>query len=140
MLLSFASCKKIAEVGDVTVVVENGEGKYEVYKTYLENVKNKTEGAFGVLENLQEREDDPLHLVCENGTYGAFITEIGSIKENASEGAYIMIYTSVASDSYPDAPTVTYGDALLYSAGVGANMLTVEAGTILLFRLEVYSA
>ena len=141
MLLPLASCKKkIAEEGDVTVVVEDTNGNYEVYMTYLENVENKNEGALGVLENLKNREENPLHLVYQSSSYGAFITEIGSIKQDETAGAYIMVYTSAEIDSYVDAPTVNYGEALLFSSGVGVNLMTVEAGCVILFRLEVYSA
>ena len=139
ILFTLASCNKsIAEEGDVTVVVENADGKHEVYMTYLENVENKGNGALGVLENLKSREENPLHLVYQNGAFGAFITEIGSIKQDESSGAYVMAYTSVETDSYADAPTVKYKEAVLYSSGVGVNTMTVKAGTIILFRLEVY--
>ena len=141
MLLPLASCKKkIAEEGDVTVVVEDEKGNYEVYMTYLQKVENKNNGALGVLENLKNREENPLHLVYDNGVYGAFITEIGSIKQDAASGAYVMVYTSYELDSYVGAPTVNYGEAQLFSSGVGVNLMTVEAGCVLLFRLEVYSA
>ncbi len=141
MLLPLASCKKkIAEEGNVTVVVEDEKGNYEVYMTYLETVENKDRGALGVLENLKNREENPLHLVYQSGSYGAFITEIGSIKQDESAGAYIMVYTSAETDSYVGAPTVSYGEALLFSSGVGVNLMAVEAGCVILFRLEVYSA
>ena len=52
-LLSVTSCGiifgDVAEQGDITVVVENTNGSFEVYKTYLENVENKSEGAKGVI-------------------------------------------------------------------------------------------
>ena len=139
-LLSFASCAgKVAEEGNVTVVVESEDGKYEVYKTYLEEIENKTDGALAVIKHLSEREENPLHLVYSDGSYGAYITEIGSIKEDPTSGKYVMIYTTTETDSYADAPTVTYGEALLFSSGVGINLLSVEAGTIILFRVETFS-
>ena len=122
-LLSFASCAgKVAEEGNVTVVVESEDGKYEVYKTYLEEIEDKTDGALSVIKHLSEREDNPLHLVCSNGSYGAYITEIGSIKEDSSVGEYVMIYTSTETDSYAEAPTVTWGDALLYQSGPAGSL------------------
>ena len=140
VLLSLSSCgSTVAEKGDVTVVVEVAEGEYEVYKTYLENVENKSNGALGVLENLRDRENDPLHLVYSESTYGAFVTEIGSIKEDAAAGAYVMVYTSVQADSYEGAPVVNYEDTELYSAGLGISTMTVNSGTVILFRIEVYS-
>ena len=128
---------KVAEEGDVTVVVESGDGSFEVYKTYLESVENKNEGAKGVIENLRDREENPLNLVMEDSTYGAFVTEIGSIKQ--ADGAYVMVYTSVKSDSYEGAPSVEYDGMTLYQSGVGLSGMSVSAGTVILFRLESYS-
>ena len=92
-LLMLSSCSlfgSVADEGGVTVVIENGES-YEVYTISLEKVENKSEGAWGVLEAMAEREKNPLHLVKENGGYGAFITEIGGIKQDAFVGAYVMV-------------------------------------------------
>ena len=140
LMLTFTSCmKKVGEEGDVTVIVETANGEYEVYKTYLENVENKSNGVLGVLENLAAREENPLHIVYSESAYGAYITEIGSIKEDSASAAYVMVYTSIAADSYEGAATVTYEETLLYSSGVGVSMLSANAGTIILFRLEVYS-
>ena len=128
----------VANQGDVTVIVESSDGTYEVYKTYLENVENKNDGGLGILENLEAREENPLNLKLENGAYGAFIEEIGSIKQNELNGEYIMFYTSLESDSYLGAPSVEYEGVTLYQSGVGINSITVEPGSVILFRLEKY--
>ena len=125
----------VASAGDVTVVIENTDGTYDVYQTYLESVQNKSEGAKGVLEHLNQR-NDGLYLVMEDSTYGAFITEIGSIKQG--DGAYVMVYTSLESDSYAGAPTVEYEGITLYQSGVGLSGMTVDSGIIILFRLGSY--
>lgn len=140
LLASMVSCNLIfgdvADEGDVTVVVEGSDGNFEVYKTYLENVVNKEEGAKGVVENLRDRKDKPLHLEMVDSTYGAYVSEIGSIKEDSTEKKYVIVYTSVATDSYEGAPTVEYEGTTLYQAGLGLSGMKVEAGTIILFRLE----
>ena len=128
----------VAEQGDVTVVVENTDGTYQVYKTYLENVENKEEGAKGVIEHLHVREDNPLSLEMVDGSYGAYVKAIGNIEENPADGAYVMVYTSVEADSYDSAPTVEYEGVTLYQAGLGLSGMTVESGTVILFRLEKY--
>ena len=69
-------------------------------------------------------------------TYGAYVSEIGSIKEDSTEKKYVIVYTSVASDSYEGAPTTEYDGTTLYQAGLGLSGMKVEAGTIILFRLE----
>lgn len=139
VLLAFSSCgAMVAEKGDVTVVIEVADGEYEVYKTYLENVENKKNGALGVLESLRDREENPLHLVYSDSGYGAFITEIGSIKQNEAVGEYVVSYTSVETDSYAGAPTREYEGMTLFSSGVGVSSMTVNEGTVILFRITVY--
>lgn len=127
----------VAGEGDVTVVVEAADGSYEVYKTYLESVENKSEGAKGVIEHLNQGKDK-LHLVMVDSTYGAYVSEIGSIKQNEANSEYVIIYTSVASDSYEGAPSIDYDGTTLYSSGVGLSGMTVEPGTVILFRIVKY--
>lgn len=141
MALALASCGAfsifgdVAEEGDVTVVVETADGSFEIYETSLESVENKEEGVKGVLENLCDREENPLHLVTDATN---FVTEIGSIKQDAASSAYVMIYTSLESDSYAGAPTVQYEGMTLYQSGFGIGDMTVKAGSVIFFRLEVY--
>ena len=141
LLFGLCSCNLIwgdvAEEGDVTVVVEAADGSFEVYKTYLESVTNKTEGAKGVVEHLNTREENSLYLEMTDSTYGAYVSAIGSIKEDFTAKKYVIVYTSVASDSYEGAPTFDYEGTTLYQAGVGLSSMNVESGTIVLFRLEV---
>lgn len=125
----------VADQGDFTVVVENVDGSYEVHKTYLEEVENKKEGAKGVVEHLNKG-DDGLYLEMVDSTYGAYVSAISSIKESASEKMYVIVYTSVATDSYEGAPTVQYEGMTLYQAGVGLSTMTVNEGGVILFRLE----
>ena len=47
-----------------------------------------------------------------------------------------MVYTSVASDGYDGGATVDYNGTIMHMAGVGLSGMSVEAGTIILFRLE----
>ncbi len=125
----------VADKGDFTVVIENADGSYEIYKTYLESVENKKEGAKGVIEHLNKG-DDGLYLNMVDSTYGAYVSAIGSIKESAADKMYVIVYTSVAADSYEGAPTVQYDGMTLYQAGVGLSMMTVKEGGVILFRLE----
>lgn len=139
-IATLCSCEllfgKVADKGDVTVVVENADGDYLVYECMLDNLKNKTEGAKGVIEHLREREENPLTVTMVDSTYGAYVSAIGSIKENYAENLYVIVYTSVASDSYDGAPTVDYKGITMYQAGVGLSGMSVEEGTVILFRLE----
>lgn len=140
VVMAMTSCSllwgEVAEGGDVTVVIENADGTYEVYKTYLEEVENKQEGAKGVIEHLSERENNPLYLEMVDSTYGAYVSAIGSIKENGESFTYVVVYTSVATDSYDGAPTLDYEGITMHQAGLGLSGMSVEAGTVILFRLE----
>lgn len=142
-LMALCSCNyfagDVAEQGDVTVVIENADGSFGVYKTYLENVENKSQGAVGIIENLRDREKNPLSVEMNDTGYGPFVTSIGSLKASDSDKTYIAFYTSLASDSYEGAPTLTYDGTTLYYSGFGLNGMTVAAGTIILFKLESYS-
>ena len=138
-LFALTSCDilfgDVADEGNVTVAVENSDGTYDVFKTNLDKVENKNEGAKGVIEHLNSGEDG-LYLEMVDSTYGAYVSAIGNIRESLADKMYVIVYTSVAADSYEGAPTVQYEGVTLYQAGVGLSGMNVEEGTIILFRLE----
>lgn len=135
--LCLASCtKRIEEKGDVTLIVEDENGDYEVYMTYLENVEHRHEGLLAVIKNLHSRPRDPMHVNYTDDTRNPRICEIGSLKEDVDAGKRIVFYTSVETDSYYGAATHNYGETLLHLSGVGVNMATVTEGAVFLFRLE----
>ena len=139
MTLLLFSCDlfsaSVDNAGSVTVVVENTDGSYDVFEAALDAVENKEEGAKGILEHLKES-NDRFYLEMTESTYGAYVTAIGNIRESSSEGLYVMVYTSVSSDSYEGAPTADYKGTTLYQSGVGLSGMKVEAGTVILFKLE----
>ena len=126
----------VASFGEATVVVENVDGSYDAFEVNLATVMNKKEGAKGVIEHLNQR-NDRLYLEMIDSTYGAYVSAIGSIKESYADKKYVIVYTSVAADAYEGAPTIQYEGTTLYQAGVGLSGMSVEDGTIILFRLEV---
>ena len=140
VMLGLCSCNaffgRVDENGDVTVVIENVDGSYDVFEADLENVENKEEGAKGVVEYLGARKNNKLGYEMTESTYGAYISKVGSISEDASSGLYIIVYTSNARDSYDGSPTIDYNGTTLYQAGMGLSGMSVEEGTIILFRLE----
>ena len=142
IIISLTSCSlffgEVADEGSVTIVVESEKGSYTVYEAELNKVENKSEGTKGLIEYLSNLDENPLYLEMQNGTYGAYVTAIGDIKENGAEGKYVMIYTSVASDSYEGASTVDYNGTTLYQSGLGLSGMSIADGTTILFRLEKY--
>lgn len=139
VLTVFTSCDllfgKVDDSGNFTVAVENTDGSYDVFKANLEEIENNKEGAKGVVEHLS-KEDDGLYLEMVDSTYGAYVSAIGSIRESNADKMYVIVYTSVASDSYDGAPTLQYEGITLYQAGVGLSGMSVSEGGIILFRLE----
>ena len=138
-LLALTSCENIfgsvEDSGKVTVVVEEADGSFSKFDLDLSLLENKSEGGKGVLEHLSQQKDG-LYLEMVDSSYGAYVVAIGNIKENLSEGLYVMCYTSAKADSYEGAPTIQYSDRTLYMSGVGLSFMTVEAGGVILFRLE----
>lgn len=139
VLAVFTSCDllfgKVDDSGNFTVVVENSDGSFDVFKTNLEEIENNKEGAKGVIEHLNSR-NDRLYLEMVDSTYGAYVSAIGSIRESTADKMYVIVYTSVATDSYDGAPTIQYDGVTLYQAGVGLSGMSVNEGGIILFRLE----
>ena len=140
VLCVLASCGQVGEAGDVTVVIENRDGEYKVYKTYLENVENKKNGAVGVIENLMAREENPISADIVSSTYGAYVNSIGDIVPDSSKNEYVGVYTSCEADfsTYEGVNTIYYEDVTLKTSGVGLSFMKVEAGTVILFRIETY--
>ena len=138
MLFCLVSCfaTTVGESGDVTFVIENRDGSYEVYKIYLEDVENKDKGALGVLESLKERDNNPLSVDMS----GTWMNSIGSLIPDSESREYIAIYTSLEKDfgTGDFAATLEYDGVTLTMAGVGIELMSAEQGTVILFRIETW--
>ena len=142
IIITLTSCSllfgEVADEGSVSIIVESENGSYTAYEAELKRVENKSEGAKGLIEYLSALDENALYLEMQDGAYGAYVSAIGDIRENGAEGKYVIIYTSVASDSYEGAPTVQYNGTTLYQSGLGLSGMSIEDGTIILFRVEKY--
>ncbi len=132
--LVFVGCQKeeVSETGFCTVVIE-GEPATE-YRINLDEVTG-TDGLLSVLEYLKAEEG--LSYVAEAG----FLTEVGALKQDATAGKYVYIWTSVEKDFDVSAyaSTKTYGDLTLTSSGVGAKDMTVTDGATIYIGLYSWS-
>ena len=142
-VLAFAlvSCTgSFEETGDISVVIENTDGEYTVYKVYLEDVKNKDEGVVGILENLKEREENSLAVDMSSSQYGAYINSIGGLIPDAAKNEFISVYTSLEADfgTWDGVGTVEYEGTTLKASGLGLSSMSVASGMIVLFRVESY--
>ena len=146
-LVFLASCAggNVASSGTATVVIETGaEGdeKYQTYSVDLSKLQNRNEGALSLLEYIASLEGSTLYYNVQwGGGYGAYITAIGSLSPNPMS-EYIAVYTSEEKDfAVPDAymptvSTVAYGEMTLTYSGVGISTMTINDGTVVLFRLQ----
>jgi hypothetical protein len=137
MLFALASCgATVGEQGDVTFVIENRDGTYSTYKMYLEDVENKDKGALGVIESLNSRENNPLP-VDMNGTW---MNSIGTLIPDSSKNEFISIYTSLARDMgvWDGVLSLEYEGVTLTQSNFGIDGMSVEKGTVILFRIETW--
>ena len=128
--LVFVGCQqeKTSEKGFCTIVLE-GDPATE-YPVNLDKVTG-TNGLLAVLDYLKE---------TEGLTYtesAGMLTEVGTVKQDATAGKYVYIWTSVEKDFDVTvyASTKTYGDATLTSSGVGAKDMTLTDGAIIYIGL-----
>lgn len=130
----------LGERGDVSVVVENRDGTYDVYKAYLEDVENKDEGVYGIIQLLMAREKNPLTADIVGSDYGAYVNSIGSLTPDTAKNEYVSIYTSLEKDfgTWEPVGVIEYEGITLKSSGVGLTSMSAEEGTIVLFRIETY--
>ena len=127
-LCAFVGCGKTQDVkGSCTVVV--GENPEKVYTVPLDGLV-VDKGLMSVMDYLKEKEG--LSYTSNDTGYGAYLTSVGALKENAAESTYMYIYTSVEKDFDVSAMATTkdYKGTTLTSAGVGATSMTVEDGAI----------
>ena len=140
MMVGLVSCgAEVAEEGDVSIVIENRDGTYDVYKAYLEDVTNKEEGVYGVISFLMEREENPLAADIVDSTYGAFVNSIGSLIPDAEKKEYVCLYTSLEKDfgTFDGVQTLEYEGKTLKTSGFGLTSMSIEKGTVILFRIEI---
>ncbi len=132
-MFAFTACTDDKGKGDVTVVIAR-DGDYKEY--YVDASKVEGDGALAALEYLKDNKG--LNLVTENGSYGAYITEIGDLKPDSSKNEFISIYTSVEKDFDVSeyATTVKYDGRTLTSSGLGITSMSVEEDAIIYFEIQ----
>lgn len=136
LLLAFSAlvgCQPQNVSGYATVAVGGDEeftvdlGKVEI-----------TDGAMSILEYLKN--EGELDYEATDGAYGAYLTKVGSIEENATGGKYVGIWTSVEEDFDVSAYATTkeYKGKTLTSAGVGISQMTITDGAVIYIDYIVY--
>ena len=137
MIVGLASCgATVGEEGDVTFVIENRDGTYDVYKMYLEDVEDKDRGALGVIDSLNKRENNPLPVDMS----GTWMNSIGSLTPDGTKNEYVALYTSLERDqgTWDGVGSVEYEGMTLVASNFGIDGMSVEKGTVILFRIETW--
>lgn len=95
--------------------------------------------AIDVLEYLKEKEG--LTYVAQDSEYGAFLTEVLTLKQAENYNPYISLYTSVQADQMTEGEgieAVEYEGVKLYPSSKGISSMTVEKGCIIYITLISY--
>ena len=128
--LVFVGCQQeeTSEKGFCTIVLEGNPATE--YSVNLDKVTG-TNGLLAVLDYLKETEG-----LAYTESAG-MLTEVGTLKQDATAGKYVYIWTSVEKDFDVTvyASTKTYGDVTLTSSGVGAKDMTLTDGAIIYIGL-----
>ena len=133
-LASFVACKPESDPeGEITLVIA-GETT-EVFTVGISEI----EGEKNVLTLVEHLKNEGV-LDYKTDSTGYF-TEIGSVKQNPSEGKYVGIWTSVESD-FDEASIYTttkiYEGVTVKSSAVGAKDMTLKDGAVIYFSYLIY--
>ena len=136
-LFSFVSCNKGGSIppameGDTITVVVAGEVIVE-YTVPL----NKITGNNGLVSVLDYLEGIS---AIDYEIDGTMLSKVGELENDAAEGEWIYVYTTVTDDIDVSqyAMTVEYKGVSITSAGVGAQELSLEKDAIIYIGLIVY--
>ena len=131
-LTAFTACNGSDPEGEVTLVVAG-----DVTEVFTVGI-SEIEGEKNVLALVEYLNNKGLLDYKTDAT--GFFTEIGSVKQNADEGKYVGIWTSVEEDFDVSqyATTKEYKGKTLTSSGVGAKDMTLKDGAIIYFSYIIW--
>lgn len=131
-LTAFTACNGSDPEGEVTLVVAG-----DVTEVFTVGI-SEIEGEKNVLSLVMHLKDEG-KLDCVVDSSG-FFKEIGSVKENADEGKYVGIWTSVEADFDVSewATTKEYEGKTLTSSGFGAKDMSLKDGAIIYFSYIIW--
>lgn len=118
------------------VIYEKDDAPCTVMSVKIEDLEDAT--VITMFNYLKENED--LHLVSGDGEWGAYVDEIGNIKNDSAAGSYLYFYTTVESDFDTSAyvQTIKVGGHDLTSSGVGVGEMKLESKCIIYVGLITY--
>jgi hypothetical protein len=125
---------------EAILVLEAKDGQRTEYKIDLNEVSDKSKGAYSLVLFASEKYDFPVD--AGDGPFGAYLNSVGPVTPDAASGEYVALFTSVEKDfqvptaDFPLVGETTYNGVTLKSAGVGITSMSVEDGTIILIKVE----
>lgn len=129
-----AETSNVVEVGNqssgkIVKIVVGGTNE-KVYSVDFSGIEIK-EGALSVFKYLEDA--GKLSYEADDTGFGAFLTEVGELKQDAATQTYIYLYTSVEADFDTSAYKTekNWNGMTLVSAGVGLTSMTVENGAVI---------
>ncbi len=120
--------------GQVTVVIAGAEEK--AYTIDLGTVEI-TEGALSLVKHLNATQG------LEYEMNGTMLKKIGSLKEDASTGTYVYLWTNVEKDfdvSEGAPENKTWNGHALTPSGVGISDMTVKDGAVIYISTTVFGS
>lgn len=135
------ACAPDGEVtGDkMTLVLTDGGDYTQVFEVDLNQMSyNENTGLMNVVESLKLQ--GKLTYTATDGGYGAYLTQIGELTEDASAHRSIYIYTSVEKDIDVSqyATCFTYEGKEYVNSGVGASEMTITDGCVIIITYTVW--
>ncbi len=120
--------------GTASLIITTDTDELTTYTVSLEKLEDAT--AVSLLEYLVDTQE--LHLVIEDGSWGAYITEIGTLVATAD--TWISIYTSVESDKDTSSycTTVDIDGITVYTSGLGVTSMSLSDGCVIYITLGSY--
>lgn len=148
MAFVFVGCKKdngagrtdyVANSGNAQVWVPHGsEGEaslarpLEVFSVDLSSVN-----AYDALEFCASIQG--LTITTQASDYGAFVTAVNELSQDAAAGRYMSIYINDESQKGEFGEPMTVNGVTFYPTATGIGEVQIKDGTILLFTTIVYS-
>lgn len=136
-LILLTACNNEGNDLEKTITVVIGEGENATVSTVTTGARYLAD----VLNEMVNAENSNLTLVGTYSAYGLYVTEIGSVKENALKGEYVYFFTT--DTEYQDitefAVSKEYDGKTLVSAMKGVSSLPVKDGETYLITLVSFS-
>lgn len=148
LLLALAALFACVQKGEVsgdsmTLVLDDQNSDPVVIQVDLNAMSyNEETGLMNVLQSLRLQEK--LDYQATDSGYGAYLTAVGGLSEDAAAGRYISVYTSVEKDKATFEGAENYeflsneGSVICYPSGVGASAMSIEDGCVIVITYVTY--